>query len=188
MHRAFWGVAAATVGVLLGHQVTYERLPAQAPGHEGMTMASQSWLPSWPAALVVVSLLAFLAALVARYIPHAVSSTRFLLVGQTVAFVAIEVLDRFINECCLFPAWHVAALGLAAQLLPAAAILAVLAVAVPYVVSAVTHSLGYPSSFVAPRPVVAHEGPVVLRDFLRTVLLPVRGPPSRFVATTVACV
>lgn len=177
MHRAWWYLVVAVGGVLLGHQVTYERLAPLSGEHAGMTMASQSWLPSIPTLLVVSSLGLFLAVALARRFPNVRLSPRMFLAAQTLVFVVVETLDRAVNGCCLYPTLPVAVLGLAAQLLPAMAVFAILALAFPLLLEQITRTWLEPVRFAASGLAPAVSSSLLLRSLFLSFLLPARGPP-----------
>lgn len=138
MWKAWLVSVAATIGVFAGHQVTYERAAEAAGSHAGMTMATQSWLPSLPAILAVVSLVALALTALYRKAPSALTRPKVVLGVQSLAFVSIEVADRAINGCCLYPSLPVAAAGLIAQALPAFLVYTLIAVAAPRLLRALT--------------------------------------------------
>lgn len=167
---------AAVLGVFAGHQVTYERAAGAAGAHAGMTMATQDWLPSLPAVLAVVSLAVFLLAALRRKIPAMLSRPGVVMGGQALVFVAIEVADRAINGCCLYPSLPVAGLGLLAQALPAFLVYALIAVAAPRLLRAHTCRLCCLSAPAMAALRVLAE-PVRLHASAFTCFLPSRAPP-----------
>lgn len=167
---------AATIGVFTGHQVTYERTAEAAGAHAGMTMATQSWLPSLPAILAVVSLAALGLTALQRKAPSTLTKPQVVLGVQSLAFVTIEVADRAVNGCCLYPSLPVAAAGLCAQALPAFLVYALIAVAAPRLLRALTCRL---CSMAVPVRAALHAltEPVHLHASTFTCFLPSRAPP-----------
>lgn len=165
------------LGILVGHQAVYERA-AVGDEHAPMTLAGQSWLPSTPLLLLAFTFLAFLAVLVSRLKPNMALTPRLVLLAQTSVFVLVEVADRVVNNCCPYPAWHVAVLGVLAQAVPAFIVFLLLAIlgraalesSLSYSVAPTAHNWKAPA---LPIPRVTQ-----LKSLTDLSLFPARAPPA----------
>lgn len=179
--RAAVVLPLALAGVLAGHQVSYERAAADLGEHAGMTMSGQSWLPALPSVLLVLSLVLLAGVLVAKRASVSLLSPWPVFALQSGSLVVLEVVDRLLHGCCLFPSFSQALAGLALQL-PAALVVALLGVVlVPLLVALA----GLPRpALVAPATAKARplQRAYPFVSFLLARALHSRGPPRAAVA------